>query len=95
LKQIRIAGSVHAIQTQVMARGCGVPYELTIFSLEDESGLMDVIDKGACGTNRSVVRAPMLAAGDRVDLLVHVVGGTDGSGGPLEVFTLWIERGQD
>jgi hypothetical protein len=78
-----------------MTRGCGVPYELTVFSLEDESGLMDVIDKGACGTNRSVVRAPMLVAGDRIDLLVHVVGGTEQLGGSLEVFALWIERVQD
>jgi len=97
LRQIRIAGSVHAIQTQVMTRGCGVPYELTIFSLEDESGLMDVIDKGACGTNRSVVRAPMLVAGDRIDLLVQVVGGTrtEELGSSPEVNVLWIDRAQD
>jgi hypothetical protein len=43
LRQIRIAGTVHTIQTQVMARGCGVPYELTIFSLEDESELVDAL----------------------------------------------------
>jgi len=80
-----------------MTRGCGVPYELTIFSLEDESGLMDVIDKGACGTNRSVVRAPMLVAGDRIDLLVQVVGGTrtKESGSSPEVSVLWIDRTQD
>lgn len=95
LREIRIAGTVHTIETQVMTRGCGVPYELTTISLEDESGLVEVLDRGACGRNRSPVRAPMLAPGDRVDLLVHVVGGTDGSGGPLDVFTLWIERGQD
>ena len=97
LRQIRIAGSVHAIQTQVMTQGCGVPYELTVFSLEDESGLMDVIDKGACGTNRSVVRAPMLLAGDRIDLLVHVVGGTrtEEPGSSPEVNVLWIDRAQE
>jgi hypothetical protein len=95
LRQIRIAGTIHTVQTQVMTQGCGVPYELTIISLEDESGLMDVLDKGACGRNSSVVRAPTLAAGDRVDLLVHVLGGMDGLGGSLEAFALWIERAQD
>ncbi|MEO6308784.1 MAG: hypothetical protein ABIO96_08505, partial [Nitrospiraceae bacterium] len=69
----------------------------TIFSLEDESGLMDVIDKGACGTNRSVVRAPMLVAGDRIDLLVQVVGEarTEEPGSSPEVNVLWIERIQE
>ena len=95
LREIRIAGTIRTVQTEVLTRGCGVPYELTIISLEDDSGLVEVLDKGACGRTRSPVRAPMLAPGDHVDLLVHVVGGTDGSGGPLEVFTLWIERGRD
>ena len=74
-----------------------MPYELTILSLEDESGLMDVIDKGACGTNRSVVRAPMLVAGDHIDLLVQVVGGTrtEGPGSSPEVNVLWIDRAQE
>jgi len=95
LREIRIAGTIHTVQTQVMMQGCGVPYELTIISLEDESRLMDVLDKGACGRNTSAVRAPTLAAGDRVDLLVHVVGEMDGLGGSLEAFALWIERAQD
>ena len=95
LREIRIAGAIRTVQTEVLTRGCGVPYELTIISLEDDSGLVEVLDKGACGRNRSPVRAPMLAPGDHVNLLVHVVGGTDGYGGPFEVFTLWIERGQD
>ncbi|TKB54342.1 MAG: hypothetical protein E8D50_04760 [Nitrospira sp.] len=81
----------------MMTQGCGMPYELTIISLEDESGLVEVLDRGACGRNRSPVRAPMLAAGDRVDLLVHVVGGTktDESGVSPEVFVLWIDRAQE
>lgn len=95
LREIRIAGTVRAVELHLMTRGCGRTYELTVISLEDESGVVDVLDRGACGRNTSPVRAPTLVAGDRVDLLVHVVGGTDGSGGPLEVFTLWIERGQD
>jgi hypothetical protein len=97
LREIRIAGTVRTIQTRVMTQGCGVPYELTIISLEDESGQVEVLDKGACGRNRSAVRAPMLAAGDRVDLLVHIVGGTkpDESGVSPEVFVLWIDRTQE
>jgi hypothetical protein len=95
LREIRIAGTIRTVQTEVLTRGCGVPYELTIISLEDDSGLVEVFDKGACGRNRSLVRAPMLAPGDRVDLLVHVAGGTERLGGSLEVFALWIERTKD
>jgi len=97
LREIRIAGTIHAVQTQVMIRGCGVPYELTIIALEDESGLVEVLDKGACGRNTSALRAPKLAAGDRVDLLVQVIGGTktDEPGVSPEVFVLWIDRAQD
>jgi hypothetical protein len=97
LREIRIAGTVRIIQTTVMTQGCGVPYELTIISLEDESGQVEVLDKGACGRNRSAVRAPMLTVGDRVDLLVQVVGGTttDESEVSPEAFVLWIERAKD
>ena len=97
LHEIRIAGTVRIVQTQIKTRGCGKPYELTVISLEDESGVVDVLDQGACGRNTSAVRAPMLTAGDHVDLLVRVYGATetDGLGGSLEVFALWIERAQD
>jgi hypothetical protein len=97
LRQIRIGGTVQAVQTQVMTQGCGIPYEQTIFFLEDESGLMEVIDKGACGANKSIVRAPMLTSGDRIDLLVQVVGGTKAEepGASPEVILLWIDRAQD
>ena len=95
LREIRISGTVRAVETHLMTRGCGKHHELTVISLEDESGAMDVLDQGACGRNTSPVRAPMLVPGDRVDLLVHVISGTDGLGGTLEVFTLWIERAQE
>lgn len=97
LQEIRIAGTVHAIETRLMTRGCGVPYELTTISLEDESELVDILDKGACGRNTSMVRAPMLVAGDRVDLLVQVVGGmrTEGPGSSPEVNVLWIVLAQE
>ncbi|NOS82815.1 MAG: hypothetical protein E8D46_09485 [Nitrospira sp.] len=97
LREVRIGGTLRTIETRIMTQGCATPYELTTFSLEDESGTLDVLDKGACGRNRSAVRAPMLTAGDRVDLLVHVVGGTktDETGVSPEVFVLWIDRTQD
>jgi hypothetical protein len=95
LREIRVAGTVRTVETQLMTRGCGKPYELTVISLEDESGVVDILDQGACGRNTSPLRAPTLAAGDRVDLLVQVVGGTDELGASLEVFALWIERTQD
>lgn len=97
LREIRVAGTVRAIETQLMTRGCGVPYELTTISLEDESGLVDILDKGTCGRNTSMVRAPMLVASDRIDLLVQVVGGTrtEGPGSSPEVNVLWIERAQE
>jgi len=95
LREIRIAGTVRTVETQLMTRNCGRPYELTVISLEDESGVVDILDQGACGRNTSVVRAPTLVAGDRVDLLVQVVGGMDGLASSLEVFALWIERAQD
>ena len=97
LHEIRIASTVRIVQTQIKTRGCVGPYELTVISLEDESGVVDVLDQGACGRNTSAVRAPMLAGGDHVDLLVRVFGApkTDGLGDLLEVFVLWIERARD
>ena len=97
LHEIKIAGTVRIVQTQIKTRGCGKPYELTVISLEDESGVVDVLDQGACGRNTSAVRAPMLTGGDHVDLLVQVIGrmNTDGVGTSPEVSVLWIERAQD
>jgi len=97
LREIRIAGTVRIVETRFMTRGCGKPYELTVISLDDESGEMDVIDHGACGRNTSPVRAPMLTVGDRVNLLVHVTGEvkTNEPGAPPEVIVLWIDRAQE
>jgi hypothetical protein len=53
---------------------------------------MDIFDQGACGRNTSSLRAPTIAVGDRVDLLIHVIGGMGGLESSLEAFTLWIER---
>ena len=58
---------------------------------------MDIMDKGACGRNRSVVRASMLAPGDRVDLLIQIISGmkTEDFGASPEAIGLWIDRAQD
>jgi len=92
-----VAGTLYTIQAKVITHGCATPYELTIISVEDESGLLDVFAKGACGRNRSAVRAPILAAGDRVDLLIEVIGGvkTNELGTPPEVIVLWIDRAEE
>ena len=95
LREIRIAGTIRAIETHLMTRGCGKNYELTVISLEDESGVINVLDQGACGRNTSPLRDPELAIGDRVEMLVHIVGKADGHEGPLEASTLRIERAQD
>jgi len=95
LHEIRIAGTVRIVQTQIMTRGCVRPYELTVISLEDESGVVDVHDQGACGRNTSTIRATMLAGGDHVDLLVQVGGGTGEPGASPEVKVLWIDRAQE
>ena len=59
--------------------------------------MLDALDLGACGRNTSMVRAPTLAAGDRVDLLVQVIRGvkTGDLGTPPEVIVLWVDRAQD
>jgi len=67
-REIRIAGTIYALQTRVISRGYGVPCALTLVSRDDESGLMGIMDKGGRGRNTRVVRAPRLAPGDRVDL---------------------------
>jgi hypothetical protein len=97
LREIRISGTVRAVETQFMTRGCGKHYELTVISLEDESGTVDVFDQGACGKNTGPLRASMLAGGDHIELLVQVIGGTNPNepGASPVVFVLWIERTKD
>lgn len=97
MNQIRLAGTVLIVQTLFMMWGCGKPYELTVISLEDESGVLDALNLGACGRNSSMVRAPTLAAGDEVDLLVQAIRGVKPGdlGAPPEVVELWVDRAQD
>jgi hypothetical protein len=58
---------------------------------------MNIMDKGVCGRNRSVVRASMLAPGDRDDLLIQIIGEmkTEEFGASPEANVLWIDRAQD
>jgi hypothetical protein len=97
LREIRIAGTIRTVQTEVMTRGCAMRYELTILTVEDESGLLEVLDKGACGRNAGRVRAPMLLPGDRVNLLIQMVGELKRgeTGASPEAIILWIDRVQD
>lgn len=97
LREVRTAGTIHTVQTRVMTQGSAVPYELTTISLEDKSGLVAIIDKGACGRNRSAVQATMLAVGDRADLLVQIIGGikTEELGVLSEAIMLWVVLDQD
>jgi hypothetical protein len=97
LREVRIAGTIRTIQTEVMTRGCAMRYELTILTVEDESGLLEVIDKGACGRNAGRLRAPMLLPGDRVNLLIQTIGELKRgeTGASPEAIILWIDRVQD
>ncbi|MFO0701373.1 MAG: hypothetical protein U0236_19300 [Nitrospira sp.] len=74
MREIRLAGTVTAVQTEVIANPwiCGRAHERTTLTLEDESGQIEVIDLGACGKNQSVLKAPMLKVGQRINLLVLI-----------------------
>lgn len=75
MREIRLAGTVTAIQTEVVAnpRICGRAHERTTLTLEDDSGRIEVIDRGACGKNMGVLKAPMLRVGEQIDLLVYIL----------------------
>lgn len=75
MRDIRIAGTVMVMQTETIPNRmiCGSPHERTTLTLEDESGQIEVIDQGACGKNVGALKAPMLKAGEQVDLLVQIM----------------------
>lgn len=74
MKEIRLAGTVTTIQTEVITNPwiCGRAHERTTLTLEDDSGTIEVIDQGACGKNVSALKAPMVKVGDQIDLLVYI-----------------------
>lgn len=75
MKDIRIAGTVMAVQTETITNRliCGSAHERTTLTVEDDSGQIEVIDQGACGKNVGALKAPLLRAGQQVDLLVRVM----------------------
>jgi hypothetical protein len=74
MKEIRLAGTVTAVQTEVITNRmiCGFVHEQTLLRLEDGSGQIEVIDRGACGKNVSLLKAPMVKVGEQIDLLVYI-----------------------
>ncbi len=75
MRDIRIAGTVLAIQTETVTNRmiCGSVHERTVLTLEDDSGQIEVIDRGACGKNMSTLKAPMIRAGEQIDLLALIM----------------------
>ncbi len=89
LRYVRLKGTVSAVETTVRPNACVGPSELTFITLEDESGRLVVIDAGRCAPrNLSPVRAPSLATGQQVDMLVFIAE-TPQSG--VEALVTWIE----
>jgi hypothetical protein len=74
MREIRVTGTVTSIQTETITNRfvCGVTHERTVLTLEDDSGQIEVIDRGACGKNRSALKAPMVKVGEQIDLLVYI-----------------------
>jgi hypothetical protein len=52
---------------------CGSAHERTTLMVEDDSGQIEIIDQGACGKNVGALKAPMLKAGQQIDLLVQIM----------------------
>lgn len=75
MRDIRITGTVMAIQTETIMNRmiCGSAHERTVLTLEDDSGQIEVIDRGACGKNMSTLKAPMVKVGERIDLLTSIM----------------------
>jgi hypothetical protein len=74
MREIRVTGTVTSIQTETITNRfvCGLTHERTVLTLEDDSGQIEVIDRGACGKNRSALKAPMVKVGEQIDLLVYI-----------------------
>ncbi len=95
MRDVRITGTIIALQTDTVPNRmiCGSPHERTTLTLEDDSGQMEVIDQGACGKNVGAIKAPMLKAGQQVNLLVQIMipANTGTPGLPVETAIRYIE----
>jgi len=87
MRDIRITGTVLAIQTETITNRliCGRAHERTALTLEDDSGQIEILDLGACGKNVGALKAPMLKAGQQIDLLVQIMIPTNASTPSLPV----------
>ena len=99
MRVIRLAGTVTAIQTEVGNNRltCVLPHERTTLTLEDDSGQIEVIDRGACGWNRSWLKAPMLKVSQHINLLVLInIPTSSGTASPsVETTIRYIDRAQE
>ncbi|OQW35392.1 MAG: hypothetical protein A4E19_01060 [Nitrospira sp. SG-bin1] len=75
MREIRLTGTITAIHTEIITNRfvCGRAHEWTMLTVEDDSGRIEVIDRGACGMNMSALKAPMVKVGEQIDLLVHIL----------------------
>lgn len=75
MREIRITGTVLAMQTEIIPNRmiCGLAHERTTLTVEDDSGQIEILDQGACGKNVGALKAPMLKTGQRIDLLVQIM----------------------
>jgi hypothetical protein len=99
MRDVRITGTIIAIQTETVPNRmiCGSPHERTTLTLEDDSGQIEVIDQGACGKNVGALKAPMLKAGQPINLLVQIMTpiSPGRSGSSVEATIRYIEPVRD
>lgn len=99
MREIRLTGTVSAIQTETITNRliCGRAHERTTLSVEDESGQIEVIDQGACGRNLSRLKAPTLQVGQQIDLLIQIIipTGSGVSGSSLEAIIHFVDLVRD
>jgi len=95
MRDIRITGTVLAIQTEIIPNRmiCGSAHERTTLLIEDDSGQIEILDQGACGKNVGALKAPMLKTGQRIDLLVQIMLPTSSgpSGSSVEATIRYID----
>jgi|GEM_PF-2828568 hypothetical protein len=99
MRDIRITGTILAMQTETITNRliCGRAHERTTLTLEDDSGQIEIIDRGACGSNVGALKAPMLKTGQRIDLLVQIMLPTSSgsSGSSVEATIRYIDLARE
>lgn len=99
MRDIRLRGTVTAIQTEIITNRmvCGFVHEQTTLTLEDDSGQLELVERGACGQNLSQVKAPMLQLGQQIDLLVliNILTSLGTRGSPVEATIRYIDLARE